>query len=405
MIFRRPQNIEYPAILLSFSCLIYIFVWINPEKSASQPLSLLMVRTGLILIALCLLSEMFLRKNLYRIGALLAHLVVLLATLGALRSRYIVEELMLVSLLVLQDSLRLSLVRGLALNFIALLCVTLIGVNAGGDVRGRIVILLFGVFWAFITAIIMFYRERLVEKSKVIDAQYRSLENLVAANHSFVEHLENVEIESAEKERQRITRELHDEIGYAMTNISMMMNASRGLLSTNPDTLLEYCGKTREIAADTLRETRKTLYKLRGMDQKVTQNPAIFFTKLCQDFDSATGIRTECHAGNLVERINEVVFNVLFRAVQVGFINALRHGNAGHIRLSFWINDEELLMRIWNDTMTSVADSAVLTEGIGLKGVHERLEIVSGTLRFGTVVDGFELVITIPKEELTRATD
>ena len=241
--------------------------------------------------------------------------------------------------------------------------------------------------------------------SEVIDVQYRSLENLVAANHSFIEQLENVEIESAEKERQRITRELHDEIGYAMTNISMMMNASRGLLDTSPETLLEYCKKTRQIAANTLRETRMTLYKLRGIEQKVTQNPAIIFTKLCQDFDAATGIRTECHSGNLATRINEAIFSVLYRGVQVGFINALMHGNARHIRLSFWVDDDELLMRIWNDTTMSAADSAVIAEGIGLKGMFERLSVVGGTLRYGAVIDGFEFVVSIPKEELSRATN
>ena len=404
MIFRKPQTIELPVLLLSAGCIFYIFFTIDLTKSGPESIPLYEVRFGLILTIFCLFGEMLLWKDLYRIGSLLAHFVALLVILLMLNGHYVIEEFMLVSLLVLQCSLRLSMKRGLALNFIVLVSITLIGVNFGSAVNDRIVILLFGVLWSFITALIIYYREKLVEKSKVVNEQYRSLENLAAANHSFVEHLENVELESAEKERRHITRELHDEIGYAMTNISMMMNASRGLLNSNPSTLIKYCGKTREIATNTLRETRKTLYKLRGIEQKVTQNLAIFFSKLCRDFDTATGIKTECHTGNLTERVNEVVFNVLFRAVQVGFINALRHGNAGYIRLSFWITEDELIMRIWNDTTISSADSTVIAEGIGLKGIHERLESVSGALRFGPVADGFEFVISIPKEELRRAT-
>ena len=116
-------------------------------------------------------------------------------------------------------------------------------------------------------------------------------------------------------------------------------------------------------------------------------------------------IRRYCVHKRVQDRMNEVVFNVLFRGVQVGFINALRHGNAGHIRLSFWVSDDSLRMRIWNDTAISAADSAVITEGIGLRGMYERLETVGGALRFGTVADGFEFVISIPKDELNRATD
>lgn len=403
MFFRKPQTIEYPVLLLSLGSLVYIFFTLDLGSSYMQAFQTSAVRLGLFLIMICLCGEMFWLRNLFRIGFLAAHLAIFLAILAALGGHHIVGELMLVSVFVFQTSLRLSLVRGLAVNGVALLLVTLIGFGTGSDIRDRIVILLFGVMWAFVTAIIIYYREKLVENSRLIDAQYRSLENLAAANHSFVEHLEDVEIESAEKERQRITRELHDEIGYAMTNISMMMNATRGLLSTDPETLLDYCGKTREIAANTLRNTRTTLYKLRGIEQKVTQNPSIFFTKLCRDFESATRIRTECQTGNLEGRMSEVALNALFRGVQVGFINALRHGNAGHISLSFWINDEELVMRIWNDTKMSAADSTVIAEGIGLKGMTERLEALNGRLRFGPVVDGFEFVISIPKEEIDRA--
>jgi signal transduction histidine kinase len=403
VIFRKPQIIEFPVLLLSLGCLTYIYAVIDVIPNRIDSFQLLTVRVCLILTGICLCGETFFGKDLFRIGSLVAHLVVLFATLGFLQGAYIIEELMLISLFVLQSSIRLSVVRGLVLNLIALLCVTLIGINFDNGANNRIAILLFGVFWAFITAIIMYYRERLVEKSKVVDEQHRSLENLAAAAHSFVEHLEDVEIESAERERQRITRELHDEIGYAMTNISMMMNATRGLLDTDPETLLDYCRKAREIAANTHRETRKTLYKLRGMEKKVTTNPGIFFIKLCQDFAVATGIETECHVGNLAGQMNAVVFNALFRAVQVGFVNALRHGDAAYIRLSFWTDDEELRMRIWNDTQISAADSAVITEGIGLKGTYERLETVSGRLGFGPVADGFEFVVFIPKEELSRA--
>ena len=405
MIFRKPQNIEYPVLSLSVVCLLYVFFTIDLEVIDALPYQTAAVRAGLISVFVCLCGEMFLRRNTLRIGILLAHFVVVIATIAVLRGRYVVGELMLVSLFILQSSLRLSFLRGFLLSGIPLLSISLIGFNLGGAVNDRIVILLFGSFWTFVTGIIMFYRERIVENSNVIDVQYRSLENLVAANHSFIEHLENVEIESAEKERQRITRELHDEIGFAMTNISMMMNAARGLLDTRPETLLDYCKKTRQIATNTLRETRMTLYKLRGIERAVTQNPAIFFTKLCLDFAVATGIRTECHPGNLMAKINDAILNVLYRGVQVGFINALRHGNARYIKLSFWVNDDELLMRIWNDTILSAADTAVLTEGMGLKGILERLSVVGGTLRYGTVSDGFELVVTIPQEELSRATD
>ena len=129
MIFRKPQTIELPVLLLSVGCIFYIFFTIDLTKSGPESIPLYEVRFGLILTIFCLFGEMLLWKDLYRIGSLLAHFVALLAILLMLKGRYAIEEFMLVSLLVLQCSLRLSMKRGLALNFIVLVSITLIGGN------------------------------------------------------------------------------------------------------------------------------------------------------------------------------------------------------------------------------------------------------------------------------------
>jgi signal transduction histidine kinase len=94
------------------------------------------------------------------------------------------------------------------------------------------------------------------------------------------------------------------------------------------------------------------------------------------------------------------VYAILFRTIQVGFINALRHGNAAHIQLFFWVDEQELRMTIWNDTphLTNGVQNA--KEGIGLRGVRERMEGVNGRLSTGRTVDGFRLVVSIPRVEL-----
>ena len=242
-------------------------------------------------------------------------------------------------------------------------------------------------------------------KTNALSFQRRSVENLAAANRSFIEHMENVEAESAERERLRITRELHDSIGYSMTNMAMMMSASRYLIEEDPDKLLEYCSKTKNLASTTLRETRQILYKLRTTGKRAIPSTPNFFIKLCLDFAEATGVQTDCNVGNLGGKLSERVFATLFRTVQVAFINALRHGNAQHITLSFWLAEDELRMHVWNNIQGSADDYDAMSEGIGLNGIRERLEIMRGRLKLGPVADGFEFVVTIPREELEHETD
>ncbi len=62
-------------------------------------------------------------------------------------------------------------------------------------------------------------------------------------------------------------------------------------------------------------------------------------------------------------------------------------------------------MQVWNSTESGSGADDNLTEGIGLKGVRERLESVRGSLVVGPVADGFQFVVRIPSEELENEVD
>jgi signal transduction histidine kinase len=247
---------------------------------------------------------------------------------------------------------------------------------------------------AALSVLIIEFRDRLVRAERTEREIRRSLENLAAANHSFVAHLEDVEAESEERERLRITRELHDSIGYTMTSVSMMMKAAKYLVREDPAKLIDFCDRTQELARATLTETRDILYKLRSVRRENRPPLPIFFGRLCSEFQEATGVLTEFNAGNLPRVLDEAVFSVLFRAVQVGLINALRHGRAQHVRVFFWVDDDAVSLTIWNDGHIP-HDGAPAPEGIGIRGIRERAADLGGSIRLGPVPGGFELVVRI----------
>jgi signal transduction histidine kinase len=403
--FRRPERIEIAFACISTALLLYVAASVGLVRGANPPRYPSIVYACAALTAICVVGASVVSRRAYRAGLLLLQCILYVILLYALEGLRPYAEVLLLSLIEMHISLRLSVVRALLCNLAVLVCTTLIGVSLGGSAVSRIEMVVTGGLVVFLAEVAVYYRELLVRATNTVDFQRRSLENLAAANHSFVEHLENVEAESADRERLRITRELHDSIGYSMTNMTMMMNASRYLIRENPDKLVEYCQKTKELASSTLQETRQILYKLRAVGAQAVQSPPMFFARLCRDFGEATGVRTDCHVGNLPSAVGDRVFATLFRAVQVGLINALRHGNTGHITLAFWLTADELRMKIWNDTPLYPLDLATMGEGIGLRGIRERLETLRGELTYGPVADGFELAVTIPREETGIAAD
>lgn len=403
--FRQIQKIEIGQLFGALCMLTALYLALEATPVSVQPSFPEVVRLCTFLTAFSVICVTFLAKHAYRVVALATHAFVFIVALFALEGTSLVAEILLLMVFETQLAFRMSPVPSVLTNGAVLLVATAIALVFNTTIVDRLIVLSVGGVCVLAFVAVTVYREQLLEKTNALVAQRSSIENLTAATHSFVTHLESVEAESAQHERERITREIHDALGYAMTNIMMMMNASRHLLQRDPDKLLEYCSKTRQLAREALEETRQTLYLLRAVGRYRVPDLSSFFIKMCEDFSVATGVRTDIHVGNLPRQLDDAVFNILLHAVQVAFVNALRHGNAGHIELSFWVSDCELRMWVWNDSHdVDVGDSPV-REGIGLTGIRERLAGVKGYLSAGQVMDGYMLLLTIPKEELSYDTD
>lgn len=327
------------------------------------------------------------------------------ATLAAARlagNASLVAAVLLVATFLLSVGLRLPPRISLPGAALVLAAHTALGFPVGTTPAELVGVLLTEALVAVGTAALVTYREDVVRTREQLTDLQRLFRNVSAANETLVETLPQMREQSAEAERLRITRELHDSLGYAMTNIMALMNASQYLFDSDLSKVKEYCARTKSLASEAMSETRATLYKLRSVEDNLPGNLRVFFHRLCADFGEATGITTECHPGNLPVSLSARVAHLLLRAVQVGFINAIRHGKATVIRLYFWMDERELRMTIWNSVETRGVADASPSEGIGLRGVRERLAELDGNLSAGYDEDGYRFVICVPREEIGR---
>jgi len=224
------------------------------------------------------------------------------------------------------------------------------------------------------------------------DALNESILQLTNANVGFQHYATTVSERSTEHERRRISREIHDTVGYTLTNIKMMIEASLDSLSQGRlDHLMRLLETMKEHALSGLSEARRSLRTLRSVE--VSRMSGIrLLHRLIEAFMNATGVTVEANFGNSLFSYGEEVDQVVYRMVQEGMTNAFRHGRATLITINFWQNDGSLNVVI-RDNGVGAAD---YSEGIGLAGMSERIATLSGTLRAQSVADGFQLLATIP---------
>jgi signal transduction histidine kinase len=237
-------------------------------------------------------------------------------------------------------------------------------------------------------------------REKLVDAvgRARNLSSTVAslsdANKAFQLYADHIETKTAEKERQRITLELHDTVGYALTNVIVMMNAAKVLVQEDPGALDDLFDRLRNQSEEALNETRQTLYLLRNI-HSIEPKGLKAISQLINGFQGATGIEIELNMGNLPWTFGQRLDSALFRLVQEGLTNSFRHGKATKVSINMWQSDDEIRVSIRdNGSGNKVADS--VEAGIGLTGMGERFASLGGTVRPRNVADGFELQATIP---------
>lgn len=239
------------------------------------------------------------------------------------------------------------------------------------------------------------YRERLVWSERERDRLDESLTRLAAANMSYQAYAIDLEERSVEKERQRITRDIHDIVGYTLTNNIIMMEAAVDMIRKDPLGVPRLLHSARQNSEHGLEQIRTALYQLRAQSERAPEGVGAI-TRMVRVFQRATGVEVRLELGGEPFRLSGDANAAVLHFVQEGLINSFRHGRATQILVMFYLGPADLSVNVWDNG----AGSDVPQEGIGISGMRERAEQMDGSLTYENAVDGFSITLRIPRSRL-----
>ncbi len=191
-----------------------------------------------------------------------------------------------------------------------------------------------------------------------------------------------------EGERQRIARELHDEIGQSLT---VALLALKRVVDRAPEDFREDAETAQQAVRASLEDVRQVAHRLRpGVLADLGLQSAL--SSLCSEFSRSSGVSVTREIDNDLPELSGDVELVLYRVAQESFTNAARHARADHVELSLTASDDRLTLRIRDDGRGGPFD-----EGTGIRGMRERAKLVGATLEI-TPADpsGTEVRLEIP---------
>ena len=206
-------------------------------------------------------------------------------------------------------------------------------------------------------------------------------------NRRDLERLSARLVSAQEEERRVIARELHDEVGQALTAIKMelgvahrdMRPGSRGAGSL---------GEARAIAESALQSVRDMSQLLHPSMLDDLGLPDTLDTYL-RGFSKRTGIRAQLTHERMDERLPAEVEVCIYRVVQEALTNVAKHSRATSCTVRLVRRDDAVQLAVEDDGRgVEAASDGVPGRGLGVIGMRERAASLSGTFSITTREEG-----------------
>ena len=260
------------------------------------------------------------------------------------------------------------------------------------DVTAQLVTLGVSVEVLAIGVSLMFrYREMAVVMNRERNRLADSVVNLTRTNLAYMDYANDARERGIAAERQRITRDIHDIVGYTLTNNMMLMEAAQDIMVENALALPAIIETARDSAQEGLGQVRAAMYKLREQEAKPPAGMS-YVARLCRLFEQATGIRVVFDLGDAPLTVSHEVDSGVYHLVQESLVNSFRHGRATEVTVVVRKKRYGLSVRIADNGRGAHA----VTEGIGIRGMRERISAVGGTVTVANGLVGFVVDAWIP---------
>jgi signal transduction histidine kinase len=211
------------------------------------------------------------------------------------------------------------------------------------------------------------------------DENRKLVEDLKDSRIQLEEYARMVGETSALEERTRLARDNHDSVGHALTAIQIQISKAEAFQKINPEESREALVEARDTAREAMGDIRGSLTMLNDRHHRVSLREEI--DPLVRRLES-TGCSVEMNIRGEEEGFNYAVLMALYRILQEGVTNILRHAESRQVGLDLEFRGDEVLLRLEDDGKGFDPDSASdCREGhYGLEGLKNRVELVRGKL-------------------------
>jgi signal transduction histidine kinase len=194
-----------------------------------------------------------------------------------------------------------------------------------------------------------------------------------------------------DNERERLARDLHDQMGAELSSIIFILDEIK---SQEPEVM-----EKKQKAKTNLRDAISGIRQLSHDLMPVTLSKYGLFEALQElqtKYEGVFNIEIQSNIEN--ERLNSIIESHLFKIINELIYNTQKHAQADSIRISLHLNRKDKILHFtYQDNGKSIKDAKDKNDGIGIKNMTTRVGLLNGKI----VIErnqGFKTSIILPIE-------
>ncbi len=208
-------------------------------------------------------------------------------------------------------------------------------------------------------------------------------------------------LESQEKDRQRIARDLHDSTVQNLTGLVHKIELCSRLVEMDPPRAkLELTVLANNVKM-VINEMREIIYNLKPMSLD-DLGLAVTIERYAKQLMTSHDIKVYVKNNREIENILPVVKLSLFRVVQEACHNVIKHAKASRIDINIIYDIDNIIVSIKDDGIGFNSDKQMemipeCNSGYGLSIMKERVYLLSGTVKIHSEINkGTNITISVP---------
>lgn len=265
-------------------------------------------------------------------------------------------------------------------------------------------------------------RKRTEDALRQSKEHYRVLFNEARVMQDNLRHLSNRVLYIQEDERKRISRELHDEVGQALTAVNVHLAMARKTFGVPPSggssgqerlkaelqTAEQQIAEAQKLVEQTMEAVHRFARELRPAMLDDLGLAAALRSHV-QGFAERTKLSIAFEADPIIEHLSDDEKIVVYRVVQEALTNVARHAEATQVGITIRQTRVAVRLEITDNgkAFSSGTPDSASQKRLGVLGMQERVRLVNGTFHIdareskGTTV---RVDLPLPRQALDKQT-